>query len=94
MAEMCNEDNEFGNCHVSEIIPVGNDQGTPLTACVSRVSELRARAAAGMLSCMWFLDIPRPVARCWKQQYLVVACEVYKHAAFRGLLCCACDTWL
>lgn len=47
MEEACTEANNYGDCHVSDIRPSGDDQAPPLTACVSRISEFRARAAAG-----------------------------------------------
>lgn len=48
--EVCTNENKWGQCYVSDIKPVDNEQGPPLTACVSRISELRARAAAGEIS--------------------------------------------
>lgn len=46
--EACTEENAWGGCYVSELRPAGNEDGPPLTACVSRISELRALAASGM----------------------------------------------
>lgn len=45
--EQCTEPNSFGGCYVSDLVPLDGASGAPQTACVSRVSELRARAAGG-----------------------------------------------
>jgi hypothetical protein len=45
--EACTEENAWGRCYVSSLRPFDNAEGPPLTACVSRISELRARGASG-----------------------------------------------
>ena len=45
--EQCTQANNFGGCYVSDLAPVN---GGPRSACVSRVSEFRARAAGGDVS--------------------------------------------
>lgn len=47
LAEQCTESNSFGGCYVSDLPPLEGAAAAPRTACVSRVSELRARAAGG-----------------------------------------------
>eukprot|EP00892_Ulva_mutabilis_P009538 jgi/Ulvmu1/6957/UM033_0014.1 len=48
--EQCTESNGFGGCYISDLPPLDGGSGSPRTACVSRVSEYRARAAGGDVS--------------------------------------------
>jgi hypothetical protein len=43
--EQCTPENNYGGCYVSSSLT--DSSGQPLSACVSRISELRARAASG-----------------------------------------------